>query len=122
MLMCAPSKAVGACAQGNPPKRAGMGTPLSCPTSQYWELATFPAFSSKTEEVTNSPRGHQCSTDQQVFKTPLPVPGAMRRGHRVLTVCVLLELGKLGGAERDPPTVTHLPVVGHKPLCSLCWA
>lgn len=56
------------------------------------------------------------------FKTHLPVPGAMCRGHRVLTICVLLELGKLSGAERDPPTITHLPVVGHEPLCSLCRA
>lgn len=35
-------------------------------------------------------------------------------GCGVLTVRVLLELGKLGGAERDPPAIAHLWVAGPK--------
>lgn len=38
----------------------------------------------------------------------------MRGGRRVLTVRVLLELGKLGGAERDPPAIAHLRAAGPK--------
>lgn len=51
----------------------------------------------------------------------------MYGGRRVLTVRVLLELGKLSRAKRDPPTIAHLWVAGptwrgHEPLRSPCWA
>lgn len=55
MLMCAPSKAVGACAQGNPPKQAGMGDSYVVPHQPVLGVSDFPSL------LIQNRRSHQFS-------------------------------------------------------------
>lgn len=85
-------------------------------------LCCVPPGSAGVRDIPSLPiqnlRSHMEDTSlaqiSRTHRTPLPVPKGTCGGHRILTVCVLLELGKFSRAERDPPAIAHLRVTSPK--------